>query len=350
MFVFLGYILLIGFLKLTMSSKKKYNKPFAVIAVFFLFLLGALRSKDFLSDTNGYVTAYLNMPFESLTELWQNTIQNKDSDPFFYLFSKIISMLDINYQGYLAIIVGIFCFAVAVLIYRYSDEAYLSITALVSLGYFTFSLTGLRQAVAIAFALLSYKYLRERKLIPFIILVLLASLFHSSALIFLIAYPLANIRIGWKQMGGFSVSIIIAYLFSNFFRFLVGTFGWTDKISEYAKATDVNNTSALIIQLLVLLFCLYYKKGVLKADEANRTLYNMLFLGLYFQAFAVIIAEMFRVSMYFSIFSIVLVPKAISSEKDRSTKIIVYIAVLFAFFAYFIQSQGMSGFRFYWQE
>lgn len=178
MLIFCGYIVLIGIIKLNMPPSSKYNKSFVIFAGALLFLICSLRNAEFGPDTLSYVSDYLSLSYINILDLWGNF----DKDPFFFLFSKIISLFGVSYQVWLAIIAAIFIFSISKLVYKYSNEAYLSFVALISLGYFYFSLTGLRQTLALAMVLLSYNYLRERKLIPFVGLVILGSLFHASAL------------------------------------------------------------------------------------------------------------------------------------------------------------------------
>lgn len=350
MLIFAGALTFIGFLKVsTMNPGKENNKYYAIISGLVLFLIGALRNITFLYDTVGYVGKYIELPYKTLGELWYNSYHYVGKDPFFYFLAKLISMLGIGYQGWIAILIGIFCIAMFYIIYKYSDEAFLSIMVFVSLGYYTFGLTGLRQALAFSFILFSYQYLRERKLFPFLVLVFFAMIFHSSSLIFAIAYPIANMKINWKQVSGVSAAIFISYFFSGFLRRTVATLGWTDIMKGYADRRIALSIAGFAIQLAIVLFCLYYKKNVLEKDKKDIVLYNLLFLGLAFQGFSIVIAEMFRISMYFSIFSIVLIPKAIMSEKDGKTKQMVYFLVLSALILYLFYQKIGTGYTFFWQ-
>jgi len=345
-----GYILFLGLINTIISEKINKSKIFIIFAGFLLFLISTFRSIYFAPDVVGYVNEYMSLSYRDLGELWRNFISNTGKDPIFYIVAKIINMFGASYREWLAIIAGFFCFAVSKLIYRYSDENYLSFVVLISLGFFYFSLTGLRQTVALSIILLSYKYLRERKLWIFIIIVVLSSLFHISALIFLIAYPIANMKIGWKQVIGISISLALVFLFKELLIKILYFLNIEDRFGSYLEGATTLTFSGFIIQLCVYLFCLFYKRRVLENDDKNISLYNLLFLGLVFQAFSTIIAEFFRISMYFSIFSIILIPKAINVEKDKKLRVIVYFAVFVALVAYIFWSRSFSGFKFFWQE
>jgi len=264
------------------------------------------------------------------------------------VFSKVISLLGASYRVWLAIIAGFFCYSISKFIYKYSEEAYISVIALVSLGYFYFSLSGLRQTLALSIILFSYKYLIERRLIPFIIVIIFGSLFHFSAIVFLIAYPLSRMKIGWKQVVGVLAALVAAYLFRPQIIGLLSNLNMNDQYTYYLEHGTTLTISGFLIQLFIYLFCLYFKNDILKCDNKNLTLYNLLFLGLVFQAFATVIAEFFRISMYFSIFSIVLIPKAIVAEKDKYLRVIIYFVVLAALILYIMRTGSFSGFKFFW--
>jgi hypothetical protein len=344
--VIIGYIILIGFIKLSIPIYLNYQKYLAIIAGLFLFLISALRSIEYGSDTINYIERYNSLPYISISEIILNLITLNGKDPFFYLISKVFNLLGLNSQIWLGVIAAFFSFAVYKFIKNYSDDVFISYLALISLGYFYFSLTGLRQTVALSILVLSYKYLRERKLYPFILLVLFGSLFHFSALIFLIAYPMAYVRIGWKQLIGTLIAMGLSVLFGNQVRSIIGL---AETLGSYANQQVSLSISGFIIQLCIFLYCLIYRKEIIKGDYNNLSLYNLLFLGLVFQAFSGVIAEFFRISLYFSIFGIILITKALSSERNRKLRLIVYYLVLLSFTSYILLNENLINYRFFWQ-
>ena len=344
-----GYITLMGCIRLLLLLKSSVKKVFVFIAGFLLFLISAFRSINFGPDAIGYEASYLLLQYRSLSELWNNVLTNTGKDPFFDLFAKLISLTGVNYQIWVAIIAGLFCYSVTKLIRNYSNEPYISFIALISLGYFYFSLTGLRQTIALSFIILSYKYLRERRKFSFILLVLIGSLFHSSAIIFLIAYPLASMKVGWKHIVGVTIALILAYFFRGSVITLLSFFIKSGNYENYLSREVTLTISGFIIQFAIYLFCIFFKEDILKSDNSNLSLYNLLFLGIVFQVFAAVIAEFFRVSMYFSIFGIILIPKAIASIKDKNILAITYLLVFLALVLYIFWTGSFNDFRFYFQ-
>lgn len=347
--VIIGYVTFLGIVRLMLFNVIKRKKVFVVIAGTLLFLIASFRSIYFGADIIGYISKYEYLSNEDLYLYWSNFISGEGKDPFFYLLAKVISIFGANYQVWLSILSGIFIYTVSKLIYKYSEEPYISFVALISLGYFLFSLTGLRQTLALSILLLSYKFLKERMLLKFICMVILAALFHSSALIFLIAYPLANMKIGINHILSILISLVLAVFFPGKIKEVLMIVSWSDQMQNYVDSDTVLTMSGFIIQLCIYAFCLFYRKSILKSDMKDVVLYNLLLLGLIFQSLSIVIAEFFRISMFFSVFSIILIPKALKMIDDKNIKVIIYLLVLSALIFYILWSGMFIGFEFFWE-
>lgn len=342
-------IFILGILKLFLYNKKS-SKLFVIIAFALLFLIASLRSLIFGPDVMNYVNHYNKLKNESTISIWTNFINGTGKDPFFDLLLKFFSNIGFDNFIWLAILSFIFLFSISLLIYRYSSEFYISFITFISLGYFFFSMTGLRQTLAISIILMSYKYLREKKLMTFVLIVICASLFHSSALIFLIAYPLAFLKIGIKHLGALLIGLSIAVFFDDFLRIIIQNFGWNDSLASYAQREVTLNYSGFVIQLTIFLFCLFYKNKVLQGNKDDLSLYNIIFIGLIFQSFTIVVAEFFRLSLYFSIFNIILISKAIMIEEQKKLRSLIYIIILFSFFLYIFWDGTFFSYKFVWED
>ena len=61
---------------------------------------------------------------------------------------------------------------------------------------------------------------------------------------------------------------------------------------------------------------------------------NMVVLGLVFQSFGIRIDNIFRLSMYFSVYGLILVSNALTKQKEQQSYILAYSVVCAAFIAY----------------
>lgn len=80
-------------------------------------------------------------------------------------------------------------------IYDYSENPFMSTMIYLAFGFFGYSLGIFRQMIAISICLMGFKYVLERKLYYYIIFILLAMTFHTTAIIMLPMYWLNKINL-----------------------------------------------------------------------------------------------------------------------------------------------------------
>lgn len=336
------------FAQLFLQEKIKSGKKYFIIACgIILFLYAALRGHRMQIDIPRYVMYYENYSkysFEKILTLYDSNLK----DPTYYVTGWLFSRIFTDPQWWLAFIGAIYVGAAMFLIYKESENPLLSLLAFIALGYFEFSLSGLRQAIAMALTMVSYFFVKEKKFIPFIILVIIATLFHRSAIIFLIIYPIAHTKLGINHIVVFLVFLVVFFGFQGTVRSLIANVFEDTQFEYYAGSEKSLTVSGFIIQAAIFLFSLMYYPLVKKKYEKADVLYNLSFLGLAFQLFSSMIAEFFRVSMYFSIFNIILIPMAISVEKNSTLKWVETIAIGGIFLVYTLM-QGIPTYVFFWQ-
>lgn len=331
---------------LFLQVKGNGKKYLVVSACIILFLYAALRAHNLQPDIPVYVdyyNKYSKLSFEKIMSFFDSD----HKDPFYYVFAWIFSRIFPNAQWWLAFVALAYIVAAGVLIYKESENPVLSFLAFLALGYFEFSLSGLRQTLALSLTMFSFFGIKKKNWKLFLVLVLLASLFHRSALIFLIVYPIAHTKLG-------KMHLIIAFLVGAMFfvgeayirafleRYLVDS-----QYEGYIDRTVGLSWSGFIIQTAIFAFCFVYYPAVSKKYEQANILYNLAFIGLLFQLFSPMIAEVFRISMYFSFFNILLIPMAITVEKDKKIKAVEALGIGILFIAYMFLT-GIPEYAFFW--
>lgn len=346
MFIIFGYIIAIVILKVILTKNKISENIFLTLAAFLLMIIVSLRNLSFGTDTLVYVEKFRKYNLIEFSQIidYLNKIDEKDKT--FYLLVRILNLFSLEESLIVVLFSILFLTSIFWMIYKYSNNSLISIILFICLGYLFFSLTGLRQTFALTFIIFSYKYLRERKMYKFIILVLLASLFHSTALVFLIAYPLVYLKLGIKHLVVLISASLINILFNSQIYSLLKNFIFNEQYEYYLNNEESLNYSGFLIQLSIFLFCLIFKKVILTKSPENITFYNLIFIGLIFQLFATNIAVVFRISLYFSIFSIILFSNVISSFKDVYIRILVNLIVIVILIMYLFISGYYEGYTF----
>ena len=332
----------------SIRGSKRGRIYFIVASGLILFLYAALRGVLPGTDMMGYIrryNLYSTYSFEQIVSIFESEVKN----PTFHMLGWGLSKIGFTHaQWWIAIIAGAYLIPTMIIIYKESPHPLISMVMFLALGFFTFSLTGLRQTVAMSLIYLSYFYLRDRKLSRFIILVLIAALFHASALLFLIAYPLSQRKLGIVQTLIFVASLLAIILFENAIRNLMVISLEDSYLAGYAERETGLNLVGFFVQGGMFLISLIYYSSTIKKYPNAIIFYNLALIGLIFQFSSTMIAELFRVSMYFSFFNIILLPMAISTEQKNEVKLIEEIGCIMLLLIYMLR-KGIPEYIFFWQ-
>jgi len=135
----------------------------------------------------------------------------------YYVFNWLVANIFHEPQVLLFLVPTIICFFSFRFIYKYSDNIYLSVILFFSLGFYGFALTAFRQCLAMAICLWAYDYIKKKKIIPFILITLLAASFHQTAIVFLPMYVIGQLKLTEKNVVLFTALLVVVFFFGNVF-------------------------------------------------------------------------------------------------------------------------------------
>lgn len=302
-------------------------------------------------DLLGYSEKFQSMAFATYDSLVFQYLEGNLKDIGFYLFSKVACDMGMTPQIWMGLIALIYASAIGYFIFNYSTSPAMSFAIVVSY-FFSFTLTGLRQTMAMSLVLVAYVwYLRDRYLLCGI-LILFAGFFHSSAWIALLVFLTPLLYHRRTQFIVILISFLIVTFAPSIVRLLISTLAWNNSLSSYAVASTTLNWTGYIIQFSMYVFCLVVRikehhafQDLGKTAEFGLALMSM---GLVFQSAASIVAEAFRISFYFSMGAITTVPIYIGRIRDGKVRTAVYGLVFLMLFTYIILSGSYEGFLFVW--
>lgn len=168
------------------SKYKVLSRIIAVIAIVILSLFAGFRNENVGTDVLVYVKPYL-IYMHNLGFKW--AYQNLSSEILYICLTWIIDVIGGNINTLLFVIT----FIISFLVYQYAinnrKETDVVLTYAVYLFiYFGITLNLVRQSIAMAIILYSMKYLRKNDAGKYLLCVLIASGFHSTAIIMLPLY------------------------------------------------------------------------------------------------------------------------------------------------------------------
>lgn len=332
------------FISKELSRKnKKRQILYIIIALLPLCLMCMLHSPNVGNDSNVYVGIYKYLRNIPLSK----AIASKRFEKGYMLSMWLVSHIFHNPQ-WLFITTGLFySFSLGHFLMRYSKSPGLTIILCVEMLIFDTWLCINRATMAVAILLFSFKYLIEKKPIKFILVVLVAVLFHNSAIIFLIVYPLLSIyeknisKYGSSKKFELIIFATVILLFITFNQLLAI---FASRLGEsyygsYLNSPYMNGQARLsaTINSILYITLLYFPRLIGgKEIKCNRSrLDNALFVISIFNICLTILTNrstlLARFSQLLLVFVVLQYSETISKLKNRNILTIVTIVVFWAY-------------------
>ena len=239
---------------------------------------------------------------------------------------------------------------VCVFVYENCKNPVLALSVFNCLGLFNFMVQGLRQALAMCICLFAIKACQKRKLIKFILLVIVASLFHASAIVFFPVYFIGFKKFNVKNVILFGMGIVILIAFLPSWFELVNTAMNDSYMLD--NGSDQGGIVAILIYVAILLFALLFQG---RDDEKYPLFVCMATLGMVCMILRLTTNGIIeRVSLFFSFSQMVLVSncahKAYGSNRNSKVILNILIVALCLGVAFYKASySNLVPYLFYWQ-
>lgn len=315
------YIILLSVCCIAQSGSLLVNRFKLVLTGLFFTLFSGLRWERG-TDWNSYYSIYQNSEaydvFGSI-------------EPGFMLLNKFAFSSSVDYTVFLLLCALVIFSQIFYFIYKYSPNPQFSVFCLWCLGVGVVFFV--RQTIALSILLSATHFLLNNKHNKFFLLVLLACMFHVSALIFLIAWPL---RQGFNYKASiacvFIVTIVGVILITNNNNYLDKLLIYTDAnyneaISEIFDASPISIAIATLNRICLILIFYFFLYG---SSVASDFFIRMFVFG----TVVYIISEMSfpilgRFVVFFDVFQIILIPSLVRYPKSATTKFFIASIVVF---------------------
>ncbi len=323
------------------SQRKLITRPDPVLAVtlsLILILVAGLRHGVGMD-----YWAYYRIRVTNWQIVWNAFIRY--SEPGIRLLSKITRDISDTGTGLIflsaLITVGIYC----VTIYRYSPMYLVSMLVFLFLGDWTGSFNGVRQYLATAILFAGHRLILERKLIPYLTVVFLASLFHRTALVMIVPYFLFTRKPDITQMVILAIgTLAIRFSYDLIFRLIGNLKNTVIDIQEDYMTRDINPLRIAVCFIPVVLF-------FLSDDRRNMNREQGFYINaLFFNAFAMLAsagsAYLGRIGIYSGATVNLGYAYLFGMIPDKKNRRIVVASVMSILFLYWLYS--LRGDTFHW--
>src|SRR5690625_3220579 len=334
--------------------RKSINKKIWVfVLVTPLLILSALRAPTVGNDTFNYLRSYTTVSQESFFSHSQSRLEIG-----YIYYMRVIAQLGFSYLGFQVITSTLTLFSVSRFIYKYSSSIAFSFYIFMTTRMFFGTMNISRQYLAMAILLFSVELIKKRKFIKFSFLVLIATSFHSTAIVFLIVYPLSKLKLNAMT----TIKLIVVGIFSGlFFDQIVQVFlSITGRYAGYLEGRYFNFEGNIAIYLSLIINFLFFvlafstkywkykdqdilknqintKSNLPKFKISNENIWYVFCLLTLILSIAGLNSTIIgRIESYFSIFFLAYIPSVLKSVKSRHLRVIVTLGVIVGLFASFV--------------
>lgn len=331
MYIYFGVLIIYSVVQFFLKKRKlPYDKELAVVAMFVLSLLTAFRGSAVGNDTENYLRIF-RMNIEGVyLDAW-----NERFEMGYMLLNKIFAVF--GFEQLILIVTSLItylCFTYFIV--EWSQNVWLSVYMFFMLRYFAEAMNTVRLCMACALLMVAYDRFLKKHILQFIFIVLVATSFHRTAIIFLIVLVFKYIRLERKlvMLWGLvtSVGFLVLPLITKLLVYIFPSFSYYLGSAYDEKGISMAGAMYTIVWLMVFIVCFYIQKVYnCKNDELNIMNVTMIIavsvfvLTMRFNLFD-------RIAQYFAIYAIVYLPNCIEQiTNDKKRKIIKGCVISFCF-------------------
>lgn len=362
--IHIHYLLLLVIMAITFiiyeKNQSDNNKKLCIILVtIILTFFTGLRSWH-LGDLNNYLTDFMNCSGED----WKNAVFVNYTNIGIRLLFRLVSYFGGNYGTCLLIISFINAASLGYIIYKYSPSPYWSYLIYISMGFYIFTYTGLKQTLAMSFLMFAMDGILESNFKRFLLWTFIAGMFHAPAFIFLPAYAFAGLKINHAYFVIMFLTALFVYVFqANILSFM--TDAYYDEEATYVASEVVGGR---LLMMIFILCVAWFLRPPHNGDTIYRKVFSIMVIAIIIQYFSIYDNVFTRLADYYYQFVILLFPLMMETA-DHQLKtnpkldytvrvhqdyVYTFLAIgitLFALWYYYPQvySSGIiSTYKFYW--
>lgn len=319
------------------EGKEIYKTRFVYAILTFLYIIFWIGLRDKVLDTTGYIKMFNAMPTE-WNQMIVTVVKAETGNGFYFIQGVFKILISESHYVWLSFLCAVSCFCLLRTLYKYSVDFPLTAFLFIASTEFTWLLNGARQFLAVCILFAFSDWLIERRIIRYMLLVLLMSTIHSSV-IFLIPVCLfvSAKKIFDKKMVIFILLTVVGTYFSESV-FEIVELGLDKDYTASLEAGSGSNIIRLFVSLVpIMIVILTYKCVKEKATPFVCLAVNMSLVGscFYFASTFTNGILIGRMPVYFEVYNLCLLPWLIKNCFTRQSRKFMWLACAGIYTIYF---------------
>ncbi|KEZ50333.1 EpsG family protein [Metabacillus indicus] len=304
----------------------KPNRIFVGLAAVCLIAVAGLQKN--IGDTYFYMHSYKTNELS-----WQAI--NYTSDFGFNIYQLLLQQISSDPQILVFTTALITNLLIIIVLLKYSRIIELSVYVYIASGMFTTSMNGIRQYFAAAIVFTGTKYILNGQFKKYLVVILLASTIHKSALVLLPIYFIVR-RESWTQVtfALLGIAVLIVVGFNEFSNLLFSVISNT----QYGQYSHFEEGGASKIRVFVnavpVIIAFLGRDKLRKLWPKSDYIVNMSIISVLFMVIASQNWIFARFNIYFGLYNLILLSWVVKLFKKKHEKIIYY-GILICYFLYF---------------
>lgn len=360
LYFFYPVIILLGGLFLRLGDTDKNRRIYIIIMLLLLTAESCLRGVSIGSDTENYYYWWELIKSTKWSEIFTDfssryILNDGTDDVGFNVYTKVLQLLSGNFQYFLLVSALCFFIPLGMLLYRYIDKMYqLMFIFIFYVSLFNpIAMSGVRKEIALGISILAFLYYVDKKYVKMFLAVAIGTTIHMSTLLFMLVPILGFLRPRFLKalhvVTFFLIPIVIAA--SSAIIVFMGESVGNEKYIEYGLHGSQGGAMTFVILIEMLsLFCLVaFWRVNLSNDKMLSKLYIMLPCFTFFAPLITNNGSMIRISQYYHVYLLVLLPMAVgyfSRGKNKGSYYVLMAVVLIV-----LALATRSGeYYFFWQD
>lgn len=202
------YLVMLGFLVgYSLANTKEQRRSIYYASVVFLLIIFIAQDFSVSIDIAEYMRQYAIIPTLTFGQMLTHKFEIG-----YVLLCRLLEMT-FESDRVLLLAMGVLILLPFGRFYdRESSQPMVALMAFVALGMYMHAIIFWRQLAAMAILTFAIPYIRQRKLLPFLLILLAAMSFHKTAVVFLWIYLIYNIPIGkWLLIGCAGLAVVLGF-------------------------------------------------------------------------------------------------------------------------------------------
>ncbi len=328
-------LVLLAFHYYAKSSKSKFIILFVILVLLVLF--GGFR-ENIGVDTISYIRIFNSI--SSFGNDYQESIKDLRYEiGFIYLVSFIKTLGFLSVYSLFSVIIFFNYLLYFYSLKKLTPKFEVALFLMIVLYFFVRDMGILRQAIATSITIFSVIFIVEKKPFSFLLLVTIASFFHVSALVFLPAYFVGNLKLSKDKLFvliliGFILSLVSIEVKNQIFSNITGFDLPFLNDQNYGHPLSPYSLTFIRRSIPIFLIFIFYDKLTFKIKYSSKII-NLYVFGFFFAfIFLDIVIYVSRLSAYYLSLDVIIYSYIFLLIKDKSIKFLFGLFLLLGLLYY----------------